>query len=63
MKILALDLGRFNTMCCYFDTKTRKHEFINVGVVIGNIEHGVRADCDRQANDREANIEMSRMRW
>ena len=22
-------LGTFNTMCCYFDTKTRKHEFIN----------------------------------
>ena len=50
-------------MCYYFDTKTRKHEFINVGVVIGDIEHGVRADCDRQADDREANIEMSRMRW
>ena len=29
MKILALDLGKFNTMCCYFDTKTRKYEFIN----------------------------------
>ncbi len=29
MKILALDLGKFNTMCCYFDTQTRKHEFIN----------------------------------
>ena len=29
MKILALELGKFNTMCCYFDTKTRKHEFIN----------------------------------
>ena len=29
MKILALDLGKFNTMCCYFDTKTRKHDFIN----------------------------------
>ena len=26
MKILVLDLGKFNTMCCYFDTKTRKHE-------------------------------------
>ncbi len=31
MKILALDLGKFNTMCCYFDTKTRKHEQENVG--------------------------------
>ena len=29
MKILALDLGKFNTMCCYFDTITRKYEFIN----------------------------------
>lgn len=29
MIILALDLGKFNTMCCVFNTKTRKHEFIN----------------------------------
>ena len=29
MKILALDLGNFNTMCCFFDTNTRKHEFLN----------------------------------
>jgi len=29
MKILALDLGKFNTMCCFFDTKTRKHTFHN----------------------------------
>lgn len=29
MKILALDLGKFNTMCCFFDTKTRKHHFLN----------------------------------
>ncbi len=28
MKILALDLGKFNTMCCFFDTKTRKAEFL-----------------------------------
>jgi hypothetical protein len=28
MKILALDLGKFNTMCGYFDTATRKHRFI-----------------------------------
>lgn len=30
MKILALDLGKFNTMCCFFDTKTRKHQFLSV---------------------------------
>ena len=29
MMILALDLGKFNTMCCFFDTKTRKHTFLN----------------------------------
>ena len=29
MKILALDLGKFNTMCCFFDTKTRKHHFLS----------------------------------
>ena len=29
MKILALDLGKFNTMCCFFDTRTRKHTFLN----------------------------------
>ncbi|MEQ1906160.1 MAG: transposase [Pirellulaceae bacterium] len=28
MKILALDLGKFNTMCCFFDTITRKYEFL-----------------------------------
>jgi hypothetical protein len=29
VKILALDLGKFNTMCCFFDTNTRKHTFLN----------------------------------
>ena len=29
MKILALDLGKFKTRCCFFDTETRKHEFLN----------------------------------
>ena len=29
MNILALDLGKFNTMCCFFNAKTRKHEFLN----------------------------------
>ncbi|MCB0321838.1 MAG: hypothetical protein KDD60_13010 [Bdellovibrionales bacterium] len=28
MKILALDLGKFNTMCCFFDTATREHRFL-----------------------------------
>jgi hypothetical protein len=29
MSILALDLGTFNTMCCFFDSNTRKHEFVS----------------------------------
>ena len=29
MMILALDLGKFNTMCCIYNSKSRKHEFIN----------------------------------
>ena len=27
MNILALDLGKFNSMCCFFDTKTQKYRF------------------------------------
>ena len=38
-----------------------------LGVVVdvgnGDTEHGVRADCDDQAADGEANVEMSGMRW
>jgi len=29
MIILAIDLGIFNSMCCFFDTHTQKHEFLN----------------------------------
>lgn len=28
MKILALDLGKFNSVCCFFNTKTRKAKFL-----------------------------------
>ena len=27
MIILAIDLGKFNSMCCFFDTATQKHRF------------------------------------
>ncbi len=27
MYILAIDLGKFNSMCCFYDTDTRKHRF------------------------------------
>ena len=29
MMILVLDLGKFNTMCCFFDTETRTPKFLN----------------------------------
>ncbi len=29
MKVFALDLGKLNTMCCFFYTNTRKHTFLN----------------------------------
>jgi transposase len=29
MIMLSLDLGKFNTMCCVYNSKTRKHVFIN----------------------------------
>lgn len=27
MNIVAMDLGKFNTMCCFFDTTTQKYSF------------------------------------
>jgi len=27
MNILAIDLGKFNSMCCFFDTNTREYSF------------------------------------
>ncbi len=32
MRILALDLGKFNTMCCFFDSETRKRTFLNAAI-------------------------------
>lgn len=28
MIILSIDLGKFNSMCCFFETTTQKHEFL-----------------------------------
>jgi hypothetical protein len=27
MNILAIDLGKFNSMCCFFNTQTQKYSF------------------------------------
>ena len=29
MNILAIDLGKFNSMCCFFDTQTQEYSFWN----------------------------------
>ena len=29
MFILAIDLGKFNSMCCFFDTETQEYSFRN----------------------------------
>lgn len=29
MNILAIDLGKFYSMCCFFDTKTQQYSFWN----------------------------------
>ena len=30
MKILAIDLGKYNSMCCFYETKTQKYRFQTV---------------------------------
>jgi transposase len=30
MRIFALDLGKFKTMCCFFDSLPRKDDFLTV---------------------------------
>ena len=44
MKVLALDLGKFNSVACFFSSKTRKAKFLTSPT---NREHlaSVFADC------------------
>ncbi len=35
MNILAIDLGKFNSMCCFFDTQTQEHEFFGAATTRG----------------------------
>ena len=37
MKFLAFDLGAFNTMCCFFNTCTRKHSFHNAPAIAATL--------------------------
>ncbi len=35
MNILAIDLGKFNSMCCFFDTNTQEHSFLTAATTRG----------------------------
>jgi hypothetical protein len=33
MNILAIDLGQFNWMCCFYDTDTQEYRFLAVATI------------------------------
>lgn len=45
MKILALDLGKFNSVCCFFDPNSRKPKFITSPTTREHLEN-IFKDCD-----------------
>ncbi|MEM9369485.1 MAG: IS110 family transposase [Planctomycetota bacterium] len=38
MNILAIDLGKYNSMCCFFDSCSREYEFCNTQTTRGYLE-------------------------
>ncbi|MEM7315176.1 MAG: IS110 family transposase, partial [Planctomycetota bacterium] len=38
MNILAIDLGKYNSMCCFFDTCSREYKFCNTQTTRGYLE-------------------------
>jgi transposase len=51
MNILALDLGKFNTTCCVFDTKTRKTRFFTTPTQRESLAAGPQAEQSRSGRD------------
>ena len=45
MKILALDLGKFNSVCCFYSSKTRKAKFLTTPTRREHL-HSIFQDCD-----------------
>ena len=45
MKILALDLGKFNSVCCFFNSKSRKPKFITSPTTREHLQN-IFKDCD-----------------
>lgn len=39
MMILSMDLGKFNTVCCLYDTQSRKHRFETIATKRSNVDH------------------------
>jgi hypothetical protein len=39
MMILSIDLGKFNSVCCLYDTKRRKHRFESIATRRSHVDH------------------------
>ena len=39
MMILSMDLGKFNTVCCFYDTKNRKYRFETIATRRSHLDH------------------------
>ena len=39
MMILSMDLGKFNTVCCLYDTRNRKYTFETIATKRSHIDH------------------------
>lgn len=39
MMILAMDLGKFNTVCCFYDTEKQKYRFETIATKRSHVEH------------------------
>ena len=39
MMILSMDLGKFNTVCCLYDTENPKHRFETIGTKRSHVDH------------------------
>ncbi|TWU15028.1 hypothetical protein Pla52o_55650 [Novipirellula galeiformis] len=39
MMILSMDLGKFNTVCCLYDTRNRKYRFETIATKRSYVNH------------------------
>jgi transposase len=35
----AINLGKFNSVCCFFDPATQKHQFETIATICSHIKH------------------------